>query len=251
MERLKDFFYDNKTIIIITVSLVLLILTNTLQYYYFKNSTKEEPTNDISLENAQEQEQEYIYIDIRGEIKKPGVYKISKDKRVIDAITISGGLTNDADTSVNNLSMQLKDEMVIIIYSKQEVKNFIKTKEEEQLKEENCTKEQNNIKNDSCITQDKKENKTTTTTTQEDKTEETKTSKVININTASLEELTTLKGIGEKKAQKIIEYRTKTPFTSKEQIMEVSGIGESIYNKIKDNITTWNYYTKTLHIIYF
>ena len=238
MERLKDFFYDNKTIIIITVSLVLLILTNTLQYYYFKNSTKEEPINDISLENAQEQEQEYIYIDIRGEIKKPGVYKISKDKRVIDAITISGGLTNDADTSVNNLSMQLKDEMVIIIYSKQEVKNFIKTKEEEQQKEENCTKEQNNIKNDSCITQDKKENKTTTTTTQEDKTEETKTSKVININTASLEELTTLKGIGEKKAQKIIEYRTKTPFTSKEQIMEVSGIGESIYNKIKDNITT-------------
>jgi competence protein ComEA len=238
MERLKDFFYDNKTIIIITLSLVLLILTNTLQYYYFKNSTKEELTNDISLENTQEQEQEYIYIDIRGEIKKPGVYKISKDKRVIDAITISGGLTNDADTSVNNLSMQLKDEMVIIIYSKQEVKNFIKTKEEEQQKEENCTKEQNNIKNDSCITQDKKENKTTTTTTQEDKTEETKTSKVININTASLEELTTLKGIGEKKAQKIIEYRTKTPFTSKEQIMEVSGIGESIYNKIKDNITT-------------
>lgn len=238
MERLKDFFYDNKTIIIITLSLVLIILTNTLQYYYFKNSIKEEPANDISLENHQEQDQEYIYIDIRGEVKKPGVYKISKDKRVIDAISISGGLTNDADTSVNNLSMQLKDEMVIIIYSKQEVKNFIKTKETEQLKEENCTKEQNNIKNDSCITQDKKENKTTTTKTQESKKEETKTSSIININTASLEELTTLKGIGEKKAQKIIEYRTKSPFKTKEQIMEVSGIGESLYNKIKDNITT-------------
>lgn len=250
MERLKDFFYDNKTIIIITLSLVLIILTNTLQYYYFKNGIKEEPSNDISLENHQEQEQEYIYIDIRGEIKKPGVYKISKDKRVIDAISISGGLTNDADTSVNNLSMQLKDEMVIIIYSKQEVKNFIKTKETEQLKEENCSKEQNNIKNDSCITQDKKENKTTTKT-QESKKEEAKTSSIININTASLEELTTLKGIGSKKAQKIIEYRTKSPFKTKEQIMEVSGIGESLYNKIKDNITTWNYYKKILHIIYF
>ena len=244
MEKLKDFFYDNKTIIIITISLVLIILTNTLQYYYFKNSIKEQPSNDISLENHQEQEQEYIYIDIRGEIKKPGVYKISKDKRVIDAIEIAKGLTNDADTSVNNLSMQLKDEMVIIIYSKQEVKNFIKTKETEQLKEENCSKEENNIKNDSCITQDKKENKTTT------KKEETKTS-IININTASLEELSTLKGIGSKKAQKIIEYRTKTPFKTKEQIMEVSGIGESLYNKIKDNITTWNYYKKTLRIIYF
>lgn len=250
MERLKDFFYDNKTIIIITLSLVLIILTNTLQYYYFKNSIKEEPSNDISLENHQEQEQEYIYIDIRGEIKKPGVYKISKDKRVIDAISISGGLTNDADTSVNNLSMQLKDEMVIIIYSKQEVKNFIKTKETEQLKEENCSKEENNIKNDSCITQDKKENKTTTKT-QESKKEEAKTSSIININTASLEELTTLKGIESKKAQKIIEYRTKSPFKTKEQIMEVSGIGESLYNKIKDNITTWNYYKKILHIIYF
>ena len=249
MEKLKDFFYDNKTIIIITISLVLIILTNTLQYYYFKNSIKKQPSNDILLEDKQ-QEQEYIYIDIRGEIKKPGVYKISKDKRVIDAIEIAKGLTNDADTSVNNLSMQLKDEMVIIIYSKQEVKNFIKTKEKEQLKEENCSKEQNNIKNDSCITQDKKENKTTTKT-QEDKKEETKTSSIININTASLEELTTLKGIGEKKAQKIIEYRTKSPFKTKEQIMEVSGIGESLYNKIKDNITTWNYYKKILYIIYF
>ena len=61
---------------------------------------------------------------------------------------------------------------------------------------------------------------------------------IININTASLEELTTLKGIGEQKAQKIIEYRKKTPFNTKEQIMEVSGIGKSIYDKIKDNITT-------------
>ena len=132
--------------------------------------------------------------------------------------------------------MQLKDEMVIIIYSKQEVKNFTKTKEQEQLKEETCAKEENNIKNDSCITQDKKENKTTTKK-EEPKKEETKTS-IININTASLEELSTLKGIGSKKAQKIIEYRTKTPFKTKEQIMEVSGIGESLYNKIKDNITT-------------
>ena len=70
----------------------------------------------------------------------------------------------------------------------------------------------------------------------ESKKEETKTSSIININTASLEELTTLKGIGEKKAQKIIEYRTKTPFKTKEQIMEVSGIGESLYNKIKDKV---------------
>lgn len=235
MERLKDFFYDNKIVIIITVSLVIIILTNALQYYYFKSSIKEDEVNDVSLELESKQDQEYIYIDIRGEIKKPGVYKILKDKRVIDAISISGGLTNDADTSVNNLSMQLKDEMVIIIYSKQEVKDFIKIKEVEQLKEDNCTKGQNNIKNDSCITQDKKEIKVNTK--EKDNKKEEVVSSIININTASVEELTTLKGIGEKKTQKIIEYRTKTPFKTKEQIMEVSGIGESLYNKIKDNIT--------------
>ena len=130
--------------------------------------------------------------------------------------------------------MRLNDEMVIIIYSKKEVENFTKTKEIEQLKEKNCNQKQNNIKNDSCVTEDKKE---TQTNTQKAK-EEIQVPSIININTASLEELTTLKGIGEQKAQKIIEYRKKTPFNTKEQIMEVSGIGKSIYDKIKDNITT-------------
>ena len=233
MEKLKDFFYDNKTVIIILLSLILILLTNALQYYYFKNNIKDEVPDEIILKEK-EYEPEYIYVDIRGQVKKPGVYKISKDKRVIDAISISGGLTRDADTSVNNLSMHLKDEMVIIIYSKKEVENFTKTKEIEQLKEKNCNQKQNNIKNDSCVTEDKKE---TQTNTQKAK-EEIQVPSIININTASLEELTTLKGIGEQKAQKIIEYRKKTPFNTKEQIMEVSGIGKSIYDKIKDNITT-------------
>ena len=244
MEKLKDFFYDNKTVIIILLSLILILLTNALQYYYFKNNIKDEVPDEIILKEK-EYEPEYIYVDIRGQVKKPGVYKISKDKRVIDAISISGGLTKDADTSVNNLSMRLNDEMVIIIYSKKEVENFTKTKEIEQLKEKNCNQKQNNIKNDSCVTEDKKETQTNTqkpkeetqTNTQKAK-EEIQVPSIININTASLEELTTLKGIGEQKAQKIIEYRKKTPFNTKEQIMEVSGIGKSIYDKIKDNITT-------------
>ena len=233
MEKLKDFFYDNKTVIIILLSLILILLTNALQYYYFKNNIKDDVHDEIIFKEK-EYEPEYIYVDIRGQVKKPGVYKISKDKRVIDAISISGGLTKEADTSVNNLSMRLNDEMVIIIYSKKEVENFIKTKEIEQLKEKNCNQKQNNIKNDSCVTEDKKE---TQTNTQKAK-EEIQVPSIININTASLEELTTLKGIGEQKAQKIIEYRKKTPFNTKEQIMEVSGIGKSIYDKIKDNITT-------------
>ena len=60
----------------------------------------------------------------------------------------------------------------------------------------------------------------------------------VNINTASVEELKTLNGIGESKAKAIVEYRTvKGKFKNIEQIKEVNGISETIFTKIKDNIT--------------
>ncbi|HPZ24249.1 MAG TPA: ComEA family DNA-binding protein, partial [Bacilli bacterium] len=59
----------------------------------------------------------------------------------------------------------------------------------------------------------------------------------ININTATIEELQTLTGIGESKAKAIIEYREKTPFVKIEDIKNVTGIGDSLFEKIKDNIS--------------
>lgn len=66
---------------------------------------------------------------------------------------------------------------------------------------------------------------------------DTQITKLININTASLFELTSLSGIGEAKAMAIIEYRKTNYFNSIEDIMKVSGISESLFNKIKDDIT--------------
>ncbi|WP_054251986.1 helix-hairpin-helix domain-containing protein [Neofamilia massiliensis] len=60
---------------------------------------------------------------------------------------------------------------------------------------------------------------------------------LVNINTASKEELTSLSGIGDKTAEKIINYRQKTPFSKKEDLMNVPGIGENKYKEIEDNIT--------------
>lgn len=145
--------------------------------------------------------------------------------RVIDVIELAGGLTNNADTSVINLSKKLKDEMVIIIYSKYQVKNFEATKEKEKVVEEKCIRENENaLKNDACIN--------------DNNSKDTNTQSKININTASLEELQTLPGVGESKAKSIIEYREKQKFKTIEDIKNVTGIGDSLFAKIKENITT-------------
>ena len=63
-------------------------------------------------------------------------------------------------------------------------------------------------------------------------------SNLININTATIEELTTLTGIGDVKAEAIIKYRNEVgKFKTKEELLNVDGIGESLFEKIKDDIT--------------
>ena len=128
--------------------------------------------------------------DIKGEIMVPGIYDIEKDKRVMDVIAKAGGLTENADTSVINLSKKVQDEMVIIIYSREEVADFKKTKELEKNVQEKCIqKEENALRNDACITQNQQ------------------ISGKISINTGTIEELMTLPGIGEAKAKEIIADR--------------------------------------------
>ena len=112
--------------------------------------------------------------------------------------------------------------MVIIIYSNQEVKEFEKTKEREKTLQDKCIqKDENALKNDACINNN----------------QSTNTNNKININTASLEELQTLPGIGEAKAKDIITYRETNKFNTIEDIKNVSGIGDALFAKIKENIT--------------
>ena len=114
--------------------------------------------------------------------------------------------------------------MVIIIYSKWQVEHWKETKEQEKYLQEQCiSQKEEQAKNDACI-DDTEENTNSTPS-------------IININTATKEELMTLTGIGESKAEAIISYREKTAFTKIEDIKNVSGIGDSIYEDIKNNIT--------------
>ena len=164
-------------------------------------------------------------MDIKGEINNPGIYKLKKDSRVIDVIEMAGGLTEKANTSVINLSKKIEDEMVIIIYSNYEIENFKKTKEQEESLIKQCSKkDSNSLINDACI--------------ETNKEEIVDNNSQVSLNNATKEELMTLTGIGESKANDIITYRNSNGgFKSIEEIKNIKGIGDSIFDKIKDRLT--------------
>jgi len=240
-ERIKLGFYTYKTNIIIGGVLVFLVLiSNFLIYYVLSNKVNSiTPVNEIIYLDSKEEESlvleeekdVYYKVDIKGAVTNQGVYELKKNSRVVDVIKLAGGLKKDADTSVNNLSKYINDEMVIVIYTKEEVERFKEVKQEEIQKEEQCIIYNEVIENDSC-----KEEQSNETEDQEIKDNQEIDVK-ISINSADLELLMTLPGIGESKAQSIIEYRNKTPFEKTEDIMNVSGIGEKAFEQIKDYIT--------------
>lgn len=167
-------------------------------------------------------------VDIKGAVTSPGTYAVDDSMRIIDVIYEAGGLLDTADTSMINLSKRVEDQMVIIIYTKEEVVNFINTKEQETLKQELCDTSQ--PPNDGCVDTDDETIDVNDETLPE-------SSFPVSLNQATKEELQRLPGIGEVKADAIIAYRQEHPFTSIEQLLEVSGIGESLFASIKDKIT--------------
>lgn len=221
--------FNYKKLIFPTILLILLIGSFTYLFFTIKNI--ERKTENISEnkveENIDKNENEipeYIYVDVKGEVANPGVYKLNIGSRVIDAVKESGGVTKKANTRFINLSKLLNDGDVIVVYSTEEIENA--KKENIVYIETPCVCEE--VKNDACYkdVDEESDNNSQTTNTK------------ININTATLEELKTLSGIGDAKANAIIEYRTKNGnFKSIEDLINVSGISESLFSKIKENIT--------------
>lgn len=230
---MKD-YTSIKKIILISILVIAIGVSSVYGIIYYKKQEKEsfeinESLNSTVVKKTTKKDKSEnstgnLVVDIKGKIKNPGIYKVDKNTRVIDVIHMAGGLTEDADTSVINLSKKITDEMVIVIYSKQEIIDFVATKEREEEKLAICS--EGEIVNGACIKQDIPNN--------EDSTLNGK----ININTASVEELQTLPGIGESKAKNIISYRESNGnFTKIEDLKEVTGIGDAIYDQIKDYIT--------------
>ena len=113
---------------VITIFLFMLIIF----YIIFvkvnlKSKEKNLVDNQVVINEVEKVEvdlkDDLVYVDIKGAVKKPGVYKINSDKKIIDVITMAGGLMENANTDNINLSRKVTDEMVIIIYTNEEVKN--------------------------------------------------------------------------------------------------------------------------------
>lgn len=239
-----DFIFEKRNFFLV-VSLILnglLILTSGYFLHNNINYECEECICDKVATLSDDLEDDTFYIEIKGAVKKPGVYLVNSHNIIDDAIKLAEGFTKKAYTKNINLSKKVSNELVIYVYTESEFKK-LNEKEPIIIKEEcvcpsyeitDCTNSGNslvvpdsNTSNDNNITIDtsnKEENSNIT-------------SDLININTASLDELMTLNGIGESKAQSIIEYREKTKFNSIDEIKNVSGIGETAFEKIKNNIT--------------
>lgn len=224
--------YSKYPIAILVITIFITIIIKTSNKNLEETEIIEEPIETIEQPKEEIVEQKDIKVDIKGEINNPGVYKLKEGDRVSDAIKISGGLTENADTSLINLSKNLKDEMVIIIYNKYEIENIKQenNKPETVIKyiEKQCVCP--DTINEACIKQSEETNEKTNI-------EQAKNDK-ISINTGTLEELETLPGIGESKAQAIIKYREENgSFKTLEEITNIKGIGTSIFEKLEEYIT--------------
>ena len=156
-------------------------------------------------EYVENSEKSGVYVYICGEVAAPGVYELSEDSRIYEAVDAAGGFTENAARESVNLASKVSDGMQITIYNKEEAASLP-------------------AGSGSAVGNTGQGG--------------TSGSGLVNLNTATKEELMTFKGIGEAKAEDIIRYREKSGgFKKIEDIMKISGIKEAGFQKIKDNIT--------------
>ena len=167
--------------------------------------TEETAEKDETSENNGEEQadaaKQTVFVYVCGEVRSPGVYELRADARVFEAISSAGGITEEAAPDAVNQARVIVDGEQIYVPTVEEAAS-----QTAGVGETTGTKGTENVK--------------------------------VNINTAGKEELMTLTGIGEAKADDILKYREEHgSFGSIEELMQISGIKEGVFNKIKDDIT--------------
>lgn len=148
-----------------------------------------------------EKAREMIYVQVTGAVQTPGVYEIPAGSRVFEAVQKAGGMTGEAAPDSINQAVEVHDGDMIVLPTQEE---WNRTGESSRVEEVPDT-----VLSDGRV----------------------------NINTATAEQLCTIPGIGETRAQSIITYREQNGlFTTIEEIKNVSGIKEGLFQKIKEKI---------------
>lgn len=198
---------------IIAIIVIIYYIYNNIIYSNHRNISDDimvQSNNVVNNSKIVEDNVENIVIHITGAVKTPGIVKLKEGDRIEDAIEAAGGLSEEADISNVNLAYILEDGLKIIIPSSYDIEI-----EDDEIIQNNSGK--NIIEGDTNI--------------------QVKEGNIININKATEIDLETLPGIGPSLATKIILYREENgKFSSIDDIKNVSGIGESKYENIKNYI---------------
>ncbi|MDR6747242.1 MULTISPECIES: helix-hairpin-helix domain-containing protein [Bacillus] len=175
-----------------------------------KGSTREpsvlkgDQDKQVTLENKQEKtdnESSSIFVEVKGAVKKPGVYTFQSDARVEEAIRRAGGFTSKADTIEINQAAKLEDSMMIYVRKQGEAEREAQT-------------------------------------AGADAPSGNEKSQGVNVNQADAAELQTINGIGPAKAEAIITYREEHgEFQQIEDLRNISGFGEKTIERLKNELT--------------
>jgi competence protein ComEA len=172
-------------------------------------------TGNTGISNA-EMQQERIYVDVCGAVANPGVFELAAGSRVFQAIEAAGGYLPEAVENCVNRAGVLTDGQQLYILTREEMEQQGMSQAE--LANASNVSGSGNSRNTEAVSSGQQDNR-------------------ININTADEAQLTTLTGIGATRAQAIIAYREENgPFAVIEDIMNVQGIKEGTFAKIKDEI---------------
>ena len=221
-------------------------------------------TSKGALQGTAQNEPQKVVVHVCGCVEKPGVYTLTEDDRIVDAVNKAGGFTEEAAADYLNLANPLVDGCKIYVPSKDEVAVNMSPKDTMGADGTTEAAASTSIPSKNAVSvsvpskdavsasvpskdavsavsanRDYIELPVLSETKQEmtADTEDTGNA-LVNLNTASKEELMTLPGVGESKALKIITYREENGgFNAIEDIMNITGIKEKMFDKIKDHIT--------------
>ncbi|MDO1605308.1 helix-hairpin-helix domain-containing protein [Lactobacillus sp. YT155] len=205
IETIKEKFLERKIEYLVIGGLIVILVGMLI---LGKSSTATNDKKDVfentttTVKQVSKKSSATIYVDVQGEVNKPGFYRLKTNARVFDLLQLAGGLTKDADRKNVNQAKKLSDQEQVYIPKIGEIK-------------------------DNPVSTSTNENQ-----------EQTGSEEKININKASVDDFQKLNGIGAKKAEQIVKFRNENgDFQKVEDLTKVTGIGDKTLKSLQDQIT--------------